>query len=70
MKKFVFATSFLVLAAFSATEASAAYCTATSPTGSSGWGRSPSRARAARMALNQCAIRTSSRYRCTLRYCY
>jgi hypothetical protein len=50
-------------------EAEAWYCRATSPTGSWGWGTSPSRGRAAGIALSQCAIRTPRGFVCRLRYC-
>jgi hypothetical protein len=49
--------------------AQAWYCKATSQTGSYGWGSSPSRRQAIRIALNQCAIRTPRYATCRLRYC-
>jgi hypothetical protein len=63
---FVLAAFMLALAP---TEASAWYCRATSPTGSWGWGRSPSQDRARRIALFHCSIHTPRRYWCRIRYC-
>lgn len=50
-------------------ESQAAYCRARSPTGSWGWGRSPSAAQASGIALAECAVRTPRGYRCYITGC-
>lgn len=61
----VVAASLLVMAA---TEASAYYCRARSPS-ATGWADNPSLARARANALYQCAIRTPRRQTCRIVSC-
>ena len=51
------------------TDASAAYCRASSAYGTWGWGSSPNIYRARAIALSQCAVRTRRGYTCYIRYC-
>jgi len=50
------------------TQASAWYCRADSPS-ASGWGSSPSRGRAAEIAIRQCAVRTPQWQVCQISRC-
>lgn len=63
---FAAAAAFFLL--LSAETAFAWTCTATSRY-ASGWGASPSRATASRIALGQCAVRTPRGHYCRIRSC-
>jgi hypothetical protein len=66
-----FAATFVLLSGLATipTDASAAYCRASSVYGTWGWGRSYSVHRARAIALSQCAARTRRGYTCYIRYC-